>query len=56
MARIKVTGYLDTDEMNPDDVDLAHPMGISANAYERWSAAGGVEGEYLEDLEFEKEN
>lgn len=33
MARIKVTGYIDTDDMLPGDVDLTHKTGIAEDYY-----------------------
>ena len=33
MARIKVTGYIDTDNLEPDLVDLAHETGLSEDGY-----------------------
>lgn len=29
MAQIKVTGWLDTDDMDPEDVDLTSDLGVS---------------------------
>lgn len=34
MARIKITGYVDTDDLNPEDVDLEHEMGLSSEGYD----------------------
>lgn len=33
MARIKVTGYIDTDDLGFDDLDLGHVMGVSDQFY-----------------------
>lgn len=49
MARIKVTGYLDTDDLDPEDVDLDHEMGLSNKGYEEWTQFFGT----LEDVEFQ---
>lgn len=51
MARIKVTGYLDTEEMASNHVDLNHPMGLSTEGYEALTGHG-AEGLGLEDVEF----
>lgn len=52
--RIKVTGYLDTEDMIPEDVDLDHPMGVSAKFYEDVSG-GRRHLPTLGDIEFEAE-
>lgn len=31
--RIKITGYIDTDEMDPAHLDLAHETGLSEDGY-----------------------
>jgi len=41
MARIKITGYIDTDELEQDEVDTSHEMGLSVEGYE---AAVGIDG------------
>lgn len=46
--RIKVTGYLDTDDMDIEDVDLDHEMGLSSEGFEKWSNTLGM----LDDIEF----
>lgn len=33
MARIKFTGYLDTDDLEPEQVDLGHKTGLSEQGY-----------------------
>lgn len=52
MARIKVTGYIETEDMAFEDLDLGHEMGVSDSAYQAF-----VTGERplptLADLEFE---
>lgn len=48
MAKIKVTGYLDTEELEPEQVDLDHPYGLSDEGYEEISNSLG-----LDDVEFE---
>jgi hypothetical protein len=50
MARIKVTGYIDTDDLAPDDVDLSHEMGLSDKGY-----LGQINSLPLDDVEFELE-
>lgn len=35
MARIKVTGYIDTEDMSPSDVDLTHAFGVSTEFFDR---------------------
>jgi hypothetical protein len=50
MARIRVTGYLETDDVDPEDVDLDHKMGLSASGYEKLSSELG-----LDEVEFELE-
>ena len=51
MARIKVTGYLDTAMMAPEDLDFSHATGLSASGYEIWSDRFGE----LDDRDFELE-
>lgn len=51
MARIKVTGYIDTDDLDPSEVDLSHEMGLSSEGYERYSTRPVM----LDDVEFELE-
>lgn len=48
MARIKVTGYLNTEDCDPADLDLAHEMGLSSDGFEKWTGRFGV----LDDVEF----
>ena len=48
MARIKVTGYLYTENLDPADLDLTHEMGLSSDGFVRLSRAFGG----LEDVEF----
>ncbi len=47
MARIKVTGYLDTSGMDPEMVDLEHETGLSPEGFE--AITGDLD---LEDVEF----
>jgi hypothetical protein len=47
MPRIKVTGYLNTEDLDPSQVDTSHEMGLSNKGYEEMSSELG-----LEDLEF----
>lgn len=51
--KIKVTGWMDPDEMDPDDLDLAHLMGLSNAGYESLSSALSALG--IMDAEFEVE-
>jgi hypothetical protein len=54
MKRIKVTAYMDPDDLNEEYVDLDHDMGLSNDGYEFYA---GVTGETplgpLGDIEFE---
>lgn len=52
--KIKVTGYLDTDDMDSLDVDESHPMGVSQSYYEA-IATGARVLPALDDVEFEAE-
>ena len=45
--RIKVTGYLNVDDLTPEEVDLAHETGLSETGYEEISV-----NLCLEDVEF----
>lgn len=56
MARIKITGYIDTDELGEEEVDLNHPSGLTSNGHDNitgpeslWRIGG------LEDIEVELE-
>lgn len=33
-ARLKVTGYVDIDDLDPEHVDLDHPTGLTAEGYD----------------------
>lgn len=33
MARIKVTGYIDSEDLDPEDVDLSDPTGFSEEGH-----------------------
>ena len=48
MARIKVTGYIDTDALDPADVDLLHETGLSEPGFLAMSARPM----HLDDVEF----
>lgn len=50
MARIKVTGYIDTDNLLPEAVDLEHETGLTDKGFLTLSNNLG-----LEDAEFELE-
>jgi hypothetical protein len=54
MARVKVTGYFDTDDINSTLVDEDHPMGITNEAYMAY-VTGTEALPALDDLEFELE-
>ena len=51
--RIKVTGYIETEDAPPEILDLGHPMGISDEAYLEFTSNGGRTLPYLSELEFE---
>ena len=34
MPRIKLTGYIDTDDLDPDQVDLGHDSGLSEKGHD----------------------
>lgn len=50
MKRIKVTAYINAEEMDPEFVDLDHEMGLSNEGYTRYLNA--LSGE-MDDIEFE---
>lgn len=50
--RVKVTGFIETDDLPESMVDVEHEMGISDEAYLLWTS-GGQNLPPLEDLEFE---
>jgi len=47
-VRIKVTGYMETGFMAPEDVDVEHDTGLSTDGYEHWMGRFPE----LDDLEF----
>lgn len=53
MALIKVTGYIDTDELSPDDVDLSDEMGLSSKGYEYMASKMAHLG--IDDADFKLE-
>jgi hypothetical protein len=56
VARIRVTGYLDTDDLDPDHVDLGHETGLSGRGDEAITSVFGdaqVRISELEDLKLE---
>ena len=59
MALIKVTGYIDTDGLPLDQIDLNHEMGLSTEGFEQLSGITTGQSAFslssLEDLEFELE-
>lgn len=54
MSRIKVTGYMDTDNYDEDQIDLSDPTGLAESAYLAY--ASGHRALFLEDIEFELES
>lgn len=61
--RIKVTGYIDADELEenyPGSVDSTHSMGVSEEFYAAFSTGAGMvsaatgKQAYLEELDFER--
>lgn len=59
MTRLKITGYIDTDDLGPGDVDLDHPTGLSSEGYDNLiTGENGIPLKLtdLEDVEIEKEN
>jgi hypothetical protein len=46
--RIKVTGYLNTEDMEPEHVDESHDMGLSEEGFVYYTTELG-----LDDVEFE---
>lgn len=52
MARIKVTGYIDTEELEATGVelDLSHETGLTASGFDKLSAEFGQQ---LDDVDFE---
>lgn len=51
MARIRVTGYLNTEDLDPDHVDLGHETGLSGRGDEAITSVYGDAPVYLHDLE-----
>jgi hypothetical protein len=47
--RIKVTGYIDTFNLDPEQVDEDHEMGLSEKGFDDLSSEFGMS---LDDLEF----
>lgn len=52
--KIKVTGFLDTEDMDPMDVDETHPMGVASHFYEQ-IASGQRPLPTLDEVEFAAE-
>ena len=50
MARIKVTGWIDTTELDEEEVDLGHKYGLSNEGYERLD--GELRSLGLDDVDF----
>jgi hypothetical protein len=57
MSRIKVTGYLNTEDMEPEDLDPDHSSGLSESGYDKVTTYGQVTYQIadLEDIELEVE-
>lgn len=58
MSRIKITGYVDSEDLTPEYVDLNHPTGLSEEGY--LNLVGGEDGAPLtlvdlDDVETEVE-
>jgi hypothetical protein len=56
VARIRVTGYLDTDDLDQDHVDLGHETGLSGRGDQEITSVFGdaqVRISELEDLKLE---
>lgn len=59
--RIKVTGYIESDDLPFEFVDSEHEMGLSGQGYERMASYGTFHGPGMvtpvgiEDVEFERE-
>lgn len=51
MARIKVTGYLNTVDMDPEHVELTHELGLSNEGYIEYVNRFGE----LDDIDFQLE-
>lgn len=57
MPRIKITGYINTDDLGASEIDLDHPTGLSAEGYDVYTGPDGVfQVSDLEDLEVELED
>lgn len=61
MGRLKITGYIDTDDLRPEDVDLEHDTGLSSEGFDILIAGvndSAIKLSDLEDVEVEidKEN
>jgi len=49
--RIKITGYIYVDDIEPEDLDLSHKMGVSNHGYETGLSRTLIAS--LEDIEYE---
>ena len=59
MARIKVTGYINVDDLEDEHVDLSHETGLSAAGYDYvmgLTEQPGYDVKDLDEVEFEKED
>lgn len=57
MARIKITGYVDVDDLDPSLVDLNHESGLSSEGFDALGSGNGLDhfqaGKSLNDVETE---
>jgi hypothetical protein len=51
MKRIKVTGYLNPNDMDPDHVDLDHSSGLTQEGDEAVTSSFSDQGYKISDLE-----
>jgi len=49
--RIKITGYIYVDDIEPEDLDLSHAMGVSGHGYETGLSRTTLQS--LDDIEYE---
>lgn len=60
MARIKISGYLNTDDLSPEQVDLDHESGLSEQGHEEitsiFSDGPPFKISDLEDIDVVKED
>jgi hypothetical protein len=55
MARIKITGYVEVDDLTPNLVDLGDPSGLSSEGFEQLAGGQGLDffqaGKSLSEVE-----